>query len=233
MITENFDKNSGDNFEEGKPFLTPEEFRSSLKEDLQEALKNPALDNSEDEKFDEATYKVAVARGKCDIFGVTLEKDSEGVLWPEWAMKAGEELSRRALALKNKSETNPKFTNTFEEEIFSCEVVEERIDIWAAYNAINNAYMEWVKEESKKGTREADYLAREYMTGKKIPRKHPMKMMAFDSIMDEILDVLDKLDDSLENNKEIIQTVKKTNLQANMKRMLYGDYKEVPPWFLE
>ena len=188
-------------------------------DELRDALGDPALDTcfsqeaSPSQDVRHAAYRLAVAIGHCRLFGIEPPEDLDGTLPAVEAIVAAEQLRE---FVENWTEDARRLGARWDEEepevgeALCAEVLEGRMDAWAAFVAIDEAYYDCK-------------LAREPIATQ------------FDGTLDRLLDALDQFDDVLQepDNLALLSMLIGTELLKNWKQLLAGRYREVLPWWLD
>lgn len=147
-----------------------------------------------------AAFHLAVSLGKCRLFNVDLG-DTDGTLCVEIAIAAAKQwqsylnLSAQEFDNLHYSEDDPLETAT--------DILFTRMDFWAAFLAIDEAYQEAIETKVPAGE--------------------------LRTIVGSCLDLLKEFDDLLRKNARFFLPVTKTNLFNNWKTLLGSDY-EIPWW---
>lgn len=186
-------------------------------EELQEALDDPALEAFSQQaplppEGRRAAYRLAVAIGHCRLFGLEPPEDQDGTLPAAEAIVAAEQLCEFLAAWTEDARQLGARWDEEEPEVgeaLCAEALEGRMEAWAAFVAIDEAYYDCK-------------LAREPAT------------VEFDGALDRLLDALDQFDDVLQepDNLALLSLLTGTELLKNWKQLLAGRYREVLPWWL-
>lgn len=188
---------------------------------LAEALAAPAL-----EAFDApaasspeapaAAYQVAVALGRCRLFGVELG-EADGVLPPGMALAAARYLSGLLPWLVEDARTLPERWDeqrtAAEAEELCLELLEARMETWAAYVALDEAFAESLDP------------------GDQPPHSHTANALAH--ILDDVPRRFDDFDRALFEQIPLLATAANTELLNNWRALLAQPYREFLPWWLD
>jgi hypothetical protein len=178
---------------------------------LDVALRDPRLQNHEAsgvDRQDAATW-VAIALGNCRLFGIDTQ-ELDGILPIETAVDACESVRRLTGEFKSRVD---KLTDDFEEldddaTLVACQILTDRMDLWAADVAIVEAWEVAVVES------EAGYLE-------------------LDSNVTLLTECIAELDKSLKNCEGVLFTAASTNLLSNWRGLLCEDFRAEYPWWLD
>lgn len=179
-------------------------------EALLKALSHPAIaeEKSVGTEGQRASLWLAVALGRCRIFGVTPEQD--GVLPPWIALAAAHELLRQTRDFtKTVKEFVEQYNRDDEDDQFQAgHILFMRMDLWAGYIAIDEAYQAAIVA--------LDDACRE-----------------FRQILSPLTQETEALDAEMQSNLEILCVTTETNLLSNWRDLLAEPYKTLPPWWLD
>ncbi len=186
-------------------------------EELRDALDDPAVDTFTHEALPSpevrrAAYRLSVAIGHCRLFGIEPPDDTDGTLPAAEAIVAAEKLREFVEAWTEDARQLGARWDEEEPEVgeaLCAEVLEGRMEAWAAFVSIDEAYYDCK-------------LAREPVATQ------------FDAALDRLLDALDQFDDVLQepDNLALLSMLTGTELLKNWLRLLAGRYREVLPWWL-
>lgn len=188
-------------------------------EELQEALECPNLEEFDDPSKEpsqdakRAAYEVAVALGRCRVFGLEIPKDLDGVLPPREA-KAAAELAteyvrqwiEEARQLGARWDESPGPVA----EALCCETLEACMESYFAMQAI----MEALEAAWEENDPEADSLFQ-------AAHQLAIQMDVWSEILQE------------PENLELLSTVAYLPLLDNWRSMLAEPYKSALPWWLD
>lgn len=184
---------------------------------LVEALAQPELDlmaesdSAEVEDVRVAAFQVALALGRCRLFGVDAGED-DGFLPIQWAYSALDHLdallrewcddARQLASRWNEAET-------FKEADELCvELVEARMEAWAVCVAVDDA------------------LEDACVTAEPCVSELSRRLR-------ETMDCVDRFDEALQREPELLSTVTETRLLENWRMSLATPYRDMPPWWLD
>lgn len=188
-------------------------------ETLRQALDRPELDFFDDnpdnwkdevpEQSRRAAVDLAVALGKCRLHGVELGED-DGTLSFAMAKAAVDQLViGTAELIESAEKLGERYDNTYDPVEIHDHVtflIEDRIDSWAAFIAIDDAYgAELEKNDSDDAM--------------------PTKLMP-------LISLIEKYDDVLMKNMDIL-TIIDDRVIEKWKSSLRADFAEFLPWFLD
>lgn len=155
---------------------------------------------------EEAAYRLALARGRCRLFGV--EADLGAPLTVVEATAALRESVRwLTLELKTAKELGPRWDNCVdpvEAEELVAGLLEQRMDAWAVGLAINEVF-----------------YAEEF----------PLRELT--DAIDAEQSAIDAFDTALEEHLDILSTLAGTRLLDNWRARLASEYRESLPWWLD
>jgi hypothetical protein len=183
---------------------------------LGDALRQPHLKVFEGvgevtSKARRAAYWVAVALGECHLFGVKPPDDIDGTLSDPMALAAADELvefvdtwTDEAGSLGERFEQS----EPIEGEEMCVSLVERRLEAWAAFVAIDEAYAAATDERTE-------------------------VLPQFSQAVDKLLAALCEFDSVLFGQRELLSIAAGTNLLENWRRMLAPEFREVGPWLLD
>jgi SNF2 family DNA or RNA helicase len=195
----------------------PREEPNGWRSALLRALADPALAAFDgeasvaDEQADWAAYGVAVALGQCRLFGVELA-DDDGSLSPSMGLAAARKWRAYLGEWVSAADEIPrlwlKAGGTLEVLELALEPLEQRMESWAAFVAIDEAY-----EEAQESA---------------WPRRRE-----FGELLDACLAGLDRFDEALHRHVEYLAVASRTALLGNWRKMLADEYRAAPPWWLD
>ncbi len=186
--------------------------------ELRLALEDPALavfetDGSPGPGAHAAAYRLALCLGWCRALRIELPADLDGILPAAEAMAAAEKLIRNIqiwLAEVNELPSRWEEAPPGTEESLCADILQARLDAWAAFLAISEAYDDCVDQ---------DEPAEEQFT----------------QVMDRLLDALDEFDRALQNPEilALLSSLTGTPVLNNWRKMLGVPNDEFSPWFLD
>ncbi len=164
-----------------------------------------------------AAYQVAVALGFCRLFGVD-PGDLDGVLPPGMAVAAARQLS--SLLDHWTNEDVPTLPQRWEDaahpaeaEEMCLELLEARMEAWAAYIAIDEAFAEMLESPDAP--------------------VDPQFMSALAHELDDLPAAFDEFDDALTEQIPLLATAVDTELLNNWRAFLAEPFRERLPWWLD
>jgi hypothetical protein len=177
---------------------------------LAEFFADPAREPP-DEPARRAAYWLAVVLGSCRLRGVDLG-EQDGALPPLIALAAGRQLGRhlgRWLDSARHLEGRLAEADGVAESNDLCfDLLEARMEGWAAFVAIDEAYQACLEERSPHAAE-------------------------FGAVIDQVLDQTEGLDRELLAQLELLSLVAHYPLLDNWKAALADPYAEFPPWWLD
>jgi len=198
--------------------------REQCIEDLRRALQAPPLEEFEQHVTAptpgarKAAYNLALALGRCRIFGVDVPGDLDGELWPAVAMAAAEQAAQYVRQWADEARTMSQRWDAAcpeEAEDIVASTLEARMDAACVMEAVSECYERMLDEEraehAQPGIREVERA------------------------LDRLVDALDVFDDVVQEpeNLCILSTAVSLPLLENWRRCLAGAYAEAPPWWLD
>lgn len=186
--------------------------------ELQLALEDPAL-----AAFDSpgvpgpeaaaAAYRVALCLGYCRLLGADLPAELDGTLPPREAMAAGEELIRHCAFWIDEARQLPTRWDAAPpgvEDQYAADMLQARMDAWAAYVAISEAHEDCVTQQEP-------------------------QTQEFGRLLDQLLDSVELFDRTLQEPEvlAILSTLVGTPLLDNWRKMLRIPEGPFLPWWLE
>lgn len=163
-----------------------------------------------------AAYQVAVALGRCRLFGVDLG-DLDGTLPPRMAVAAAKQLANYLIQWTNDARTLPQrwddAPHPAEAEEMCLELLEARMETWAAYIALDEAFAEALETPE--------------------PQDNPQAAAALGAQMDNVPGLINAFDDALIEQIPLLATAANTELLNNWRALLAQPYREILPWWLD
>jgi len=184
---------------------------------LEEAMENPALDAFDEGEPDSqdalcAAYDLAVALGWCRLAGLEPGEGLDGTLSASMALAAAREIIHRSsqwIADANKLGDNwDSADDPFEKEEILCGALTERMDVWGATAAIDEACLSALTEVTPEITELQDDADRAFGA-----------MSAFD--------------DALYEQRSLLSAILDTNLIENWRDALLRNHRLNLPWWLD
>jgi len=188
--------------------------------ELQEALAAPGLPQDDTETISgeegcQAAYELAVALGRCRVFGVEVPEQIDGDLWPNVAAAAA---ARAAELVGQRTEDAKRLPSDWEAalaavpeeaESLCAEMLEDCMEVYFAVQSIDEAYQRAVEEGE-------------------LPQE-------FDQAYWALIEAISRWDDELQkpDNLALLSTVVSLPLLDNWRACLAGQYCECPPWWLD
>lgn len=185
--------------------------------EMRNALADPALDvctgpnASSDSQARRAAYRLAVALGKCRLFGVELGEEDGSLPAPvamAAALECTEHLKRWVAAARSLSDQWEKTHDETEADELCFHLLETRMECWAVFLALDEAYQASVERRLP----ERIWLAQ------------PLGL---------IQEGTDFFDIELHKNLDLLSTVAHANLLPNWRRLLAAPYRLAIPWWLD
>lgn len=186
-------------------------------EQLRDALADPLLDEfdgqSPSDEAKQAAARLAVALGYCRLFGIDPGEDDGTLPVPE-ARGAIESLLQQIHELREQVRTLPErwddAADGFEAESMCADILEQRMDLWAAMVALGEASLSALIDE--------DPGAEELSEG-------------LERLMNAIFD----LDDEIKQQEVLLllSTLTETELLENWRRNLVEPYASILPYWLD
>jgi len=182
---------------------------------LFEAMARPSLDNPQHSEFQRACLWLAAALGRCRIYGTDIG-ECDGVLPSNFAIAAARELSDHVHKLITRMEefakewrrTDKTEAEEFENDDAVCGFLFMRMDFWAAFIAIDEAYQDSLEREPK-----ADGTFRKAIA--------------------QVVEDMKVLDAEMQKHMDILCNAAETEMLNNSRAMLTGEYSEALPWWLD
>jgi hypothetical protein len=158
-----------------------------------------------------AAVDLAVALGRCRLHGVALPPEDDGVLPLEIAQAAAarliDGLGEAGLIARGLGERFDEATDPIEIEDLCLELLSVRMDAWAAFLAIDEAYAAALEDEDK-------------------DEALPSRLMP-------LLDAIDRYDEALLDQLDVLSIVARTPALGNWRARLAPEFAESLPWFLD
>jgi len=188
-------------------------------EAVKEALAEPALEEFNQPETQPsasaraAAYQLAVALGRCRVFGQELPEDLDGVLPAAEAVAAAQQATILVQRwVKDLGNLGMRWDEAIPEvaESMCAEVLEERMELQFVVEAVSEAYQELLEE----GDAEAAQL---------------------EAALDELAANVERFDEALQQLEilALLSTVVDLPLLDNWRAFLSGPYREMPPWWLD
>lgn len=188
------------------------------KYELERALGHPALaafDSGQTllPEAKAAAYRVALCMGYCRLFRVHLPDELDRILPAQEAMAAADELiDNIKLWIAEARDLKARWDEAKSgvEEVYRGDLLEARMDAWAAYVAIAEAYVDCIAHEEPAAAK-------------------------FHATIDQLLDALDAFDATLQQPEIIalLSTVARTPLLNRWRKMLGFPNCDYLPWWLD
>ncbi len=197
------------------PAPPPEEALLDWRLELQDALAQPGLAGFDagaapgpSEK--RAAYRLAVALGKCRLFGVALGP-LDGSLAPSLGLAAAEQwlhyLPEWASDAQRLEDDCQRADDEVEELDRCADLLVARMESWAAFLAIDEAYQESVETAWAEHAR-------------------------FAAVLDEAFAALERFDAELSACADLLSAVAGSRLLENWRKLLAEDFRHSLPWWL-
>jgi hypothetical protein len=160
----------------------------------------------------ESAYQLALALGRCRIFGTNPGPDLDGTIPASLALAAARELLVLLEGWKEEANSLEQSwlacKDSFQTENLCMEILADRMDAWAAFIAI---------DESCSRKCEGNDAASEQ----------------FSEVIDTLTDSLEAFDDALAKHEDLLSCVTETPLLENWRQELSTPYRETLPWWLD
>ena len=185
--------------------MTPSDFLGCRRR-LSDALQTAAETNPPN------AYEIAAALGFCRLWDIELEEDLDGDLPPEIAIAAAEHLVVQAARLKEQTESLPEQWDTAETDLewdqWSGGILTARMEIWAAWVAIDQAYEACLENQDE-------------------------QTETLEQALDANGESLDKLDEAMRGQADLLSWITHEFLLENWRRMLAESFCLPFPWWLD
>jgi hypothetical protein len=180
--------------------------RFGAAEELRAALAQPDLSGAQ------AAYRLAVALGRCRLFGVEPGADLDGTLPAELALPAAATLAGQLEVLTEEArQLGPRWdcaVDPIEADGLCVDLLDARMEAWAALSAI---------DEANRACRDAGE-----------PGEVPLAQA-----LDHVHDRLEAFDSVLAEQVDILATVADTRLLDNWRGLLGAEHRRRLPWWLD
>lgn len=168
--------------------------------------------SAEEPRFQRVAYRLALALGRCIVYGVKLPEDIDGVLPYQVAIAAAKGGTALAVRMAEKAR---QLTLSWDDaspaaaEDLCAGMLETRHDLWCAMQAVYESY-ECLLEESA------------------------TQLGELESALDSFGEACEQLDDILqrEENLALLSTLVELPLLDNWRRALAEPYRTIRPWWL-
>ncbi len=181
------------------------------RDDLRDALADPDV-RASGPAGERAAYHLAVALGRCQLFGVPPGDDLDGVLPSPLAVAAATELARLldgwAAEAQRLGERWDAARDPAEADDLCAGLLGARMDAWAASLVLDEAYHDCAAEDAAQAREVGAALDRAYAA-------------------------LDRFDEALERQTEVLATITGTRLLDNWRALLAPAFAEDLPWWLD
>jgi hypothetical protein len=181
------------------------------RDDLRDALADPDL-NTSGEAAEGAAYRVARALGRCRLYGIAPGDDLDGVMPPPLAEAAASELTRRLASWADEAgrlgDRWDAAVDPAEADNLCAGLLGARMDAWAVGVALDEAYLDAVAEDAAGAN-------------------------SLGAAIDRASDALDRFDQALEGQTEVLATITGTNLLTGWRALLAPTFGEDLPWWLD
>jgi hypothetical protein len=193
-----------------EPFDIPDD-PLGCRDDLRDALADPDV-RAGGPAGENAAYRLAVALGRCRLFGVPPGEDLDGVLPPPLAVAAAAEMTRlltdAAAEAERLGERWEAVRDPAEADDLCAGLLGARMDTWAASLALDEAY----HDSTAEGSPEAPDVG---------------------AALDRVYTALDQFDRALERQTDVLATITGTRLLENWRALLAPPFAEDLPWWLD
>lgn len=168
--------------------------------------------SAEEPRFQQVAYRLALALGRCIVYGVKLPEDVDGVLPYQVAIAAAKGGAALAVRMAEKAR---QLTSSWDDaspaaaEDLCASMLETRHDLWCAMQAVYESY-ECLLEESA------------------------TQLGELESALDSFGEACEQLDAILqrEENLALLSTLVELPLLDNWRRALAEPYRTIRPWWL-
>ncbi len=158
-----------------------------------------------------AAYELALALGKCRLSGTQAGVDLPSTLSPSWAVAAAGVLEKYlgewAEDARTLAERWEQADDVVEAEDLCLGLLRARMEAWAVWVAVDEVYQESLEK------------------GDTDPRLTPA--------LDRLLDSLERLDENLRQEADLLSLAAGTNVLDNWRALLAPRYREDLPWWLD
>jgi hypothetical protein len=179
---------------------------------LGRALESADLDSPDAAVAGKAAYALALALGRCRLFGVAPGPDLDGTLPADLALRAARvlaEVARQAAAdARRLPEAWDACEDAVEAESLGLDLLHLRMDAWAAFLAVDEGYLDALEE--------------------RVPEAAEMG-----ATIDDVLEALDEFDRSAREQVDFLAAAAETNLLDNWRGLLAPPYGNALPWWLD
>jgi hypothetical protein len=197
-----------------------DELRAALSQPELEALEHPAKQAPAIPGACKAALQVAFALGYCRLYGVAIEEDLDGVLPAQTALAAATALHQRLAEMARlvgegdepEREREGSAVLLTEDEEFFLDLLEGRMDAWAAFTAIEEALQDCLAAPAA----EADPLEDQ-----------------LDKAVDLLVEAAADLDERMCRQVKRLAVAADTNLLDNWRALLAEPWREPWPWWLD
>jgi hypothetical protein len=153
-----------------------------------------------------AAYRLALAQGRCLLYGIETEAELLRPLSPDVVAVAADEMARRlddwTGEVGHLSERWDEAIDPGEANELCSRPLKFRMDVWAASTAVDRSYL-----------------------------AAPTPMLG--QVMDRFNEAVGRFDDALEAQSDVLSTLAGTRLLDNWRAMLAPKYREDLPWWLD
>jgi hypothetical protein len=192
------------------PFEIPDD-PLGCRDDLRDAVADPDV-RTAGPGGERTAYRLAVAMGRCRLFGVAPGDDLDGILPASLAVAAATELARCldgwTAEADRLGERWDAARDPAEADDLCAGLLGNRMDAWAASLALDEAYHDGAAEGSPQVEDVGTALDRAYAA-------------------------LDRLDEALERQTDVLATITGTRLLKNWRALLAPAFAEDLPWWLD
>jgi len=180
------------------------------RDDLRDALTDPDL-KALGPDGERAAYRVALALGRCRLFGVAPGDDLNGVMPAPMATAAASDLTRLLLAWAAKAgrlgELWDATDDPAEADNLCAGLLGARMSAWAVGFALDEAYADCLEGDPARS--------------------------ALAAAIDRMQNALDPFDEELERHSDVLATVTGTRLLDGWRAFLAPAFREDLPWWLD
>jgi hypothetical protein len=153
-------------------------------------------------------YALAVALGRCRLFGVAVPDRDDRTLTPDGFRLAFVHLKHRVRWAVRRLHHSDMYSGALRLQNHALEALEARMDVQAAYLALDEAYAAALYD----GSPEAPAMSRRHT---------------------QVRRLINLFDGNLQKNLPLLRLAASTYLLDNWRRLLAPSYRDCPPWWLD
>lgn len=177
-----------------------------------------------------ASYAIAAAIGRCRLFGIEDAPSTEFTLSPIAAIDAAHALSRRIERWVDAADALPEWADAVSEPLaddLRYGLIESRMEAWAAYVAIDEAYSAAIDSDAAADNAAIDSAAIDSAATDNAGTADDLS-----AAINTLLDGLAAFNESLEQIEPLLASALHSQMTANWLAALAKPYRECPPWWL-